>query len=292
MKSFLKRLARSAGYEVRALNRDDLALYRRLYPRESVDGRRFYNVGAGSFRHPAWTNVDFESDWYGGAQGESVRISWDLLAETPIPVDDGVAELVYTSHTVEHVPDTAAANLFREARRILKPGGRLRVTMPDIDLDVRAYRENDREFFYWTRTYSDPANYRRAMYNRPLNEASIQQLLLSHFAFSASTLHADGAPTRIDDAEVDRVFREMTVPEALDHCVSRCSLEVQRKYPGSHMNWWNGEKALRMLREAGFEEVYRSGYGQSRAAVLRNTDYFDSTHPKLSLYVEARKAPA
>jgi predicted SAM-dependent methyltransferase len=257
-----------------------------------VDGRRFYNVGAGSFRHPAWTNVDFESDWYEGAQGGSVRVSWDLMAGTPVPVDDGTAELVYSSHTVEHIPDAAAANMFREAHRILKPGGRLRLTMPDIDLDVRAYRENDREFFYWTGTYSDPAHYRRAKYNRPLSEASIQQLLLSHFAFSASTLHADGAPVRIDDAEVDRVFRELPVAQALDHCVSRCSLEVQRKYPGNHINWWNGEKALRMLGEAGFAEVYRSGYGQSRAAVLRNTDTFDSTHPKLSLYVEARKASA
>jgi predicted SAM-dependent methyltransferase len=292
MRQLFKRLARAAGYDIRALQVHDLPLYYRLYPRESVDGRRFYNVGAGAFRHPAWTNVDFESAWYSKAQGDSVGISWDLMAGIPVSVGHGTAELVYSSHTVEHVTDAAAANLFREAHRILKPGGRLRVTMPDIDLDVRAYRENDREFFYWTRMYSDPKEYRRAKYNRPLSEATIQQLFLSHFAFSASTLHADGAPRRIDDAEVDRVFREMPATEALDYCVSRCSLDVQKKYPGNHINWWNGEKALRMLDEAGFSDVYRSAYGQSRAAVLRNTDYFDSTHPKLSLYVEARKTPA
>jgi hypothetical protein len=43
------------------------------------------------------------------------------------------------------------------------------------------------------------------------------------------------------------------------------------------------------LEQAGFTDIIRSGYGQSRCPVLRNTRFFDSTHPKHSIYVEARK---
>jgi len=81
----------------------------------------------------------------------------------------------------------------------------------------------------------------------------------------------------------------MEYEEALNHCISKCSLEVQKKYPGNHINWWNKDKLFRMLRMAGFENIYLSGYGQSLSPVLRNTWIFDNTHPKLSLYIEAVK---
>jgi hypothetical protein len=44
-----------------------------------------------------------------------------------------------------------------------------------------------------------------------------------------------------------------------------------------------------MLRESGFTEIYRSGYGQSFSPVMRDVDLFDNTHPKISLYMEAIK---
>lgn len=289
MKKLIKKIINAAGYELKARNGLDLDTYRRLYGKDSVENRRFYNIGAGSFRHPAWTNVDHESEWYAEHQRSGVDISWDLMSESPLALEAGVAELAYSSHTVEHVTDAAAQNMFNEVHRILKPNGTFRVTMPNIDLHYRAYRDNDRDFFYRIKHYSRPKDYQRAMYDRPLGDASIQQLFLVHFAFNASVLHVDGAKKRIEDAELDRIFSEMRYEEALDYCVSRCCLEIQKKYPGNHFNWWNEGKVIRMLRAAGFAEVFRSAYGQSRVPVLRNTDYFDSTHPKESLYVEARK---
>jgi hypothetical protein len=44
-----------------------------------------------------------------------------------------------------------------------------------------------------------------------------------------------------------------------------------------------------MLKNAGFENIYLSGYGQSFSPVLRNIYFFDNTHPKVSLNVEAFK---
>ena len=255
----------------------NIDLYYQMYDKAAVTNRKFYNIGAGGFRHPAWTNVDRESEYYEAAQRNGVDINWDLMSLTPLPIESNTAEIVFTSHVIEHVTNQAVQNMFTEVFRILKPGGYFRVTTPNIELDIRAYRDNDRHFFFWADNYSLPESMRKLKYRYPLNKASIQQLFLAHFATAASIIPIDGCEQRIDDDELDRIFREMTDEEALDYCIGRIPPETNRDAPGNHMNWFNKDKLFRMLEVAGFKEVYLSGYGQSLAPVLRNTYYFDTS---------------
>ena len=122
-----------------------------------------------------------------------------------------------------------------------------------------------------------------------MNKASIQQIFLYHFASGVSELHIDKTVPKISDGKLDELFSTLSFEDALNFCTSNCSLGVQKKYPGNHINWWNEKKAVKMLRKAGFKTIYRSGWGQSGFPVLRNTSLFDNTHPKISLYIEARK---
>lgn len=285
----LRKLANSLGYDVRRKQppTSDLPVYEQLYSRESIANRRFYNVGAGSFRHPAWTNVDHPSAWYQDSQTGGLDLAWDALAIEPLPIESGVAEVVYTSHTIEHITDAAAENLFREARRALKPGGVFRLTMPNIDLGYAAWRRGDRRYFDWIERYSDPAQYQRIGLRIPMNQASTAQVFLWHFAAAVSTLHVDGAPQRINDDELARLFDSLPYDEALNHCTARCPVEIQKRHPGNHINWWNADKLARLLAAARFTDIRRSGYAQSYCAVLRNTRYFDNTRPSVSLYMEA-----
>jgi SAM-dependent methyltransferase len=49
------------------------------------------------------------------------------------PIDSKTIDVVFTSNFFEHLPDTAALlDTLRECHRILKPGGRLIVVMPNI----------------------------------------------------------------------------------------------------------------------------------------------------------------
>lgn len=285
MKTMIRKLINAIGYDINRIPKDEMDLYYKLYGMESVKNRRFYNIGAESFRHPAWTNVDYKSNW----QKKSIGIMWDLMSLAPIPLEDNCAEIVYSSHMVEHITDPVAQNIFNESYRILKKGGIFRVTTPNINLYFRAYKENDRYFFYWIDHCSIPKNYKRVKLNKPLNKASIQQIFLEEFATSASTLYEDGAPKRITDDKLDRVFQEMEYEDALNYCISKCSIAVQKRYPEHHINWWNKNKMFRMLEIAGFENINLSGYGQSFSPVLRNIWKFDNTNPKISLYVEAIK---
>ncbi len=288
-KSIVKYL-RKLGVSVSKIDKDDYPeMYLEVYGKEAVDNRRFYNIGAGGFYHPAWTNIDKKNQWYESAQGDKIGIDWDAMLLKPFPLDSDKAEVAYSSHTVEHMPDEAALFMFKEVHRILKKGGVFRMTMPNIDLHYRAYKAGDKRYFYWTKLYRTAKQYKRIMLNQPLHTASIQQIFLWAFAGSTSTLSSDGSKRRFTDTDIDQLFEEKGMKEALDHCCSNCEMEIQNKYPGNHINWWNEEKAIKMLSEAGFETIYRSGYGQSVAPALRNTFLFDNTHPKISLYIEAVK---
>lgn len=296
LKRAIKGLLRGAGLQIsraRPDSSDDsqqLALYDRLYPQASRRDRRLYNVGAGRFSHPYWTNIDYDSEWY-ARNREHMRtgIQYDLLSLQPIPVDSDSAEIVYTSHTIEHITDAAAENLFKEAHRMLKPGGVFRATTPNVELELQAYREDDRDYFYWIDRYSQHAEMARIGIRIAMREASTAQVLLHHFAASASELVVDGAADRVSDAQLAEWLAALPVEEALNRCTAICPVDLQRKYPGRHSNWWSFAKIERMLRAAGFTQIYLSGYGQSRRPVLRNTRLFDSTHPQISLYAETIK---
>ncbi len=263
----------------------NLSLYDR-YPAESLAQQRFYNIGAGSFAHPYWTNVDFATDWYGIVQTSFIQ--YDLMALQPLPIESDSAELIYSSHTVEHVSQSAVQNMLDESYRALKPGGGLRITTPDIVLDHAAYRRGDRHYYYWVEGWSRPETYQR-LYKRPPNTESITQLFLHHFASQLCDNDLDDtAPRKYSDAEVDAIFNEQPMEQALDFFTSQCRFNPE--HPGNHMNWWSHDKLERSLRAAGFTDIYRSGYRQSKFAPMREADLFDSTHPPISMYMEAVKS--
>jgi SAM-dependent methyltransferase len=63
------------------------------------------------------------------APGADLRL---LARDGSVPLAHGEVDLVWCSEVLEHVPDTIA--LLTEARRVLKRGGRLLVTVPDHGL--------------------------------------------------------------------------------------------------------------------------------------------------------------
>jgi hypothetical protein len=89
------------------------------------------NLGCGAYRLEGWDN-------------------WDADPETPadrhffvppIPVGDRTVDEIYCGHLLEHFEPAEADELLRECRRVLVPGGKLGVVVPDTRAVLARYLE-------------------------------------------------------------------------------------------------------------------------------------------------------
>lgn len=91
---------------------------------------RYLNLGCGNRFVRDWENVDFISD--------SLNVKSHNLLEG-IPYPDESADVVYHSHLLEHLTKPDAYLFMQECFRVLKPGGVIRVVVPDLEQIVAEY---------------------------------------------------------------------------------------------------------------------------------------------------------
>ena len=101
-------------------------------------GPRRLCLGSGHAPIPGWINIDYEPP---------ADVLLDLRYGIPVP--EGSIDTIYSEHLVEHLSLDAASALFRECRRILKPGGVLRIATPDLEDLVTEYRRDWRSRHDW-----------------------------------------------------------------------------------------------------------------------------------------------
>ena len=59
-----------------------------------------------------------------------------------LPLPDHSADVIYTSHMLEHLPKEKLPGFFREVIRVLKPEGFFRIAMPDTRILIEQYEQN------------------------------------------------------------------------------------------------------------------------------------------------------
>lgn len=136
-----------------------------IRPREVRRARRLstakpllLHLGSGQERKSGWINVDLI--------GDPVDLSWNLAR--PLPFEDGTVDGIFHEHLLEHLPLGAGAAFTRECARVLRPGGTLRIGVPDIATLIADYANGTgkllarkpgrptallalQEMFYWHR---------------------------------------------------------------------------------------------------------------------------------------------
>lgn len=93
---------------------------------------RNVNLACGDVHLEEWLNLDFSPS--------SPKVKrCDLLA--PLPLGEGEARVVYSSHFLEHVPRHMVADFLAECFRVMRIGGRIRLVLPDWEELCTAYLE-------------------------------------------------------------------------------------------------------------------------------------------------------
>ncbi len=237
------------------------------------------NVGGGTFVKRHWANLDYSSDHY-PYKLSVLDHNFDLTSGAPFPFADGTVTYFYSSHTLEHIPQRYCDHIFREFHRCLKPGGAVRLTMPDFDLIYDGYMNGRTDF--WSKAA----------------EASPGRVLCLAIATALAANYKEL------ESEISDKAKTLSKEEFADYVTGLVSLEPQFANFSNHCNWWNFDKLQSSFAKAGFGEVHRSGPLQSKFPEMRDPGQFlgieklarmpgirgfDFAHVDKSIFVEAVK---
>ncbi|MGE5197896.1 MAG: class I SAM-dependent methyltransferase, partial [Deltaproteobacteria bacterium] len=123
------------------------------------------NIGSGPQGKPDWVNLD----WGMLPILSKIPFSLSLLTALRVlpksynqpwqsnprlcdcrrclPFKSESVDYIYSSHFVEHLMRYQALDLFNECKRILKPEGVMRISVPDLKIFTEKYLSRDLKFF-------------------------------------------------------------------------------------------------------------------------------------------------
>jgi predicted SAM-dependent methyltransferase len=101
-------------------------------------GLRRLNWGCGEVPEPGWINSDIK-DMPG------IEIVGDI--RDGLALDTDSIDYVASIHALPEIPYDTLETALRELRRVLKPGGVLRLVLPDLDRAIQAYLAGDKDYF-------------------------------------------------------------------------------------------------------------------------------------------------
>ncbi|MBX9783544.1 MAG: methyltransferase domain-containing protein [Chitinophagaceae bacterium] len=88
------------------------------------------NIGCGHRFHKDWENIDIDP---ASPEVKKVNILKGL------PYADNSFDIVYHSNILEHLPSDTGKKMIEECFRVLKPGGMIRINVPDMEKICREY---------------------------------------------------------------------------------------------------------------------------------------------------------
>jgi predicted SAM-dependent methyltransferase len=117
------------------------------------------NVGCGSTTPAEWINIDNSPTLWLARRplawrlGRLLRLIPADMEDAPawarsivyanalrgLPFDTGSVDAIYASHFLEHLSREGAGRFLKEARRLLRPGGLIRIVVPDLAAIVELY---------------------------------------------------------------------------------------------------------------------------------------------------------
>jgi predicted SAM-dependent methyltransferase len=105
-------------------------LKRIIHPKPTPDGNAYLHLGCGSINYPNFINID-------GIDYPHVHFVQSITNLKQFR--DESIKFIYVSHALEHFPRSETLTILQEWRRVLEPGGKLCISVPDFDQILKMY---------------------------------------------------------------------------------------------------------------------------------------------------------
>lgn len=119
------------------------------------------NIGAGSTRIDGWIPLDRKLGHEAYPLPKTIDVDGEALELTACSVDE-----IRASHVLEHFSFADAANAVRDWVRVLKPGGTIKIAVPDVD-KVLSNKDDPKRLFYLMGGQTDSDDIHRSAFDEP-----------------------------------------------------------------------------------------------------------------------------
>jgi predicted SAM-dependent methyltransferase len=93
------------------------------------------NLGCGPHGMQGWINLDLDPP------NQSLYRKADLSQGLPPVFERESVDFIYSEHFIEHITREQALKLMKDCFRVMKPGGVMRISTPDLDFLITCYRQ-------------------------------------------------------------------------------------------------------------------------------------------------------
>jgi predicted SAM-dependent methyltransferase len=183
-----------------------------------VSQLRLVNLGCGRTVHPAWVNLDLVPAVPG-------VVRHNLTFGLPFRNDE--VDAIYHSHVLEHLRPEQGTKLLQECFRALRPGGVLRIVVPDLEQIAQLYLN------YHTRAWQGDSDAQRRY--QWIKLELLDQLVRSH---SGGQMGPYLVKLESEDAEFVRSRLGEEVLEAISYA-------DRRREPAPHVSLKQRVKSVR-----------------------------------------------
>lgn len=277
IKSFLKlvyiglsAIADTLGYDINI----------RKKPINASDGKLNLNIGAGAYVIPGFKSLDVYSRHYykNKTTFEKKRVEYNIRKDN-LPYSNQVCDNIYISHVVEHIEDWAVEKFVKEAFRVLKREGVLRIATPDGPFlyDISQF---DNNYWEWAKNLhlENTDLYRVDWENLEQYDYLVRAFATQRMRFYNNAVEKNIIPN--DDLK--GLCYEDLITKLKD------DMDYRDDIPGDHINSWSFERLKKIGIEAGFEFIIESKCQGSISKEMQGP-VFDRTAPQQSLYVDMIK---
>lgn len=126
--------------------------YRKVCPRNlAMDyfnkyGVKKLQIGSGINHYEGWLNTDYDSGIPGVLQMDATKV---------FPFESNVFDYIFCQHMIEHISYQHGQFMLKECLRVLKPGGKVRISTPNLAMVCGLYtpapNEIQRSYMDWSK---------------------------------------------------------------------------------------------------------------------------------------------
>ena len=202
---------------------------------------------------------------------------------------------------IEHLPNESVKKVFKEGYRMLKENGVFRVVCPNVDILFDNLIENNNvdfinkyinKFGFHGYNNDDLSNIDKFLYCQFSYFCKYYTIKDTHLIRDKKIYNKFLSIDKIDDNKFKKLLEKFDNRyDLFDYLRENSELlysEFKYQLTGLHTNWWNIDKVIKFLEEAGFKKIIIQSRNKSVSEEF-NSYCFDSTIPELSLFIDAIK---